>query len=130
MKSGELSERGLLLRELKLPRRTMAWVETQVARNHYASVEDYLVQLVEKERSAHEQLRRVRKALAEARESGVSARSAEVLLADWLNPGGAPGREARRQALAAGRASGVSPRGLERILEAALAPAEPERAAA
>lgn len=118
------------MRELKLPRRTMAWIETQVARNQYESVEDYLVQLVEKERSHQEGIRAVRRALCEARDSGVSAQTADVLLADWLNPGGAPLREARRQALAAGRASGVSPRGLDLILELALAPMEEAREAA
>ncbi len=108
----------------------MAWIETQVARNQFENVEDYLIQLVEKERAQQERLKAVRRALSEGRDSGVSPTTADVLLADWLNPGGARERELRRQALAAGRASGVSGLSLEMILELALSPVEEARAAA
>lgn len=108
----------------------MAWIETQVARNQYENVEDYLIQLVEKERAHQEQLKAVRKALFEGRESGASPVTADILLADWLNPGGARDRELRRQALLLGRASGLSTLSLEAILDAALHPVIEERAAA
>jgi hypothetical protein len=108
----------------------MAWVETQVARNQFENVEDYLVQLVEKERAQQERLKTVRRALVEGRESGMSPTTADILLADWLNPGGARERDLRRQALAAGRASGVCTLSLETILELALSPIEEARVAA
>jgi Arc/MetJ-type ribon-helix-helix transcriptional regulator len=59
----------------------MAWIDTQVARGHQSSAEDYLVQLVEKERARQEWLRRARRAVAEARAAGISVRPPSQIVA-------------------------------------------------
>ncbi len=102
----------------------MAWIDTQVARGHSSSAEDYLVQLVEKERARQEWLKQVRRALADARAGGVAVRAPAAIVAALGQPA-RPARDPARLAalraeIALARAAGPSGVGAADVLARVL----------
>lgn len=103
----------------------MAWIDTQVARGRQSSAEDYLVQLVEQERARQDWLKRARRAVAEGRAAGFSARSPSQIVAGLGRGRSGPLEPARlsrlRADIAAAREAGISAAGpadiLDRVLE-------------
>ncbi len=114
------------MRPLHLSRRTLAWLETQVARGRAPSPEELVDALVEDARARLEAARARGRALAEGRASGISPRTLAAAFAHRGPPAPSTDRARRRlaDALAEGRASGLSPVMLSDLLS------RPARAAA
>jgi antitoxin ParD1/3/4 len=70
---------------VSLPDPMKDWIEAQIRRGDYASVSDYVRDLVRRDRERREQeftLEELRRKLASSRESGVSARTVEEIFAE------------------------------------------------
>jgi Arc/MetJ-type ribon-helix-helix transcriptional regulator len=108
------------MRALSLSRRTLAWLDTQVARGRAPSAEDLVSELVEDARARIDRRKALARAIADGRASGISPRSLAAVLARQRTIMPLAGDVAAE--IAAGRASGLSPHTLDEIL-ATLAPA-------
>lgn len=70
---------------VSLPDPMKDWIEAQIRRGDYASVSDYVRDLVRRDRERREQelsLDELRKKLADSRASGVSTRTVEDIFAE------------------------------------------------
>ena len=73
---------------VSLPDPMKEWIEAQIQHGDYASVSDYVRDLVSRDRERREQdltLDQLRTKLAESRTSGIGTRSIEDLFAEALN---------------------------------------------
>lgn len=70
---------------LSLPDAMKDWIETRIRRGDYASANDYLRDLIRRDRDRCEQeltLEDLRRKLTDSRESGVSGRSVDEIFAE------------------------------------------------
>lgn len=70
---------------VSLPDPMKEWIEAQIRQGDYASVSDYVRDLVRRDRDRREQeltLDELRKKLADSRESGVGTRSVDEIFAE------------------------------------------------
>ncbi|TPE62889.1 hypothetical protein FJQ54_05060 [Sandaracinobacter neustonicus] len=105
-----------------LPEFLTGWLEQQVDNGRAVNVDAYVAQLVAEDRIRHDRLTLRRKAIAEARASGISMEAPESLLTRLMAGLPRPGREKLREAIAEGRASGSSYVSIDGILARALLP--------
>jgi antitoxin ParD1/3/4 len=66
---------------ISVPEPMKAWIEAEVANGHYASVSDYIRELVRQRIEHRRSLDAFNAALEEGRKSGVSTRSVEDIIA-------------------------------------------------
>ena len=70
---------------VSLPDPIKEWIETQIRQGDYASVSDYVRDLVRRDRDRREQeltLDALRKKLADSRESGIGTRTVDEIFAE------------------------------------------------
>jgi antitoxin ParD1/3/4 len=113
---------------LPLPEHLIGWAEQQVDCGRAVNVHAYLAQLVAEDRIRTDRLRLRRKAIQEARASGVSMEAPDGLLERLLADMPRPGRDRIRDAIREGRASGASYASLDGILSRALQMRQPRAA--
>ena len=66
---------------VSLPGPMKAWVEAQTKSGRYATSSDYVRDLIRRDQEHRETLRRLQSAIDEGRDSGISDRSPEEILA-------------------------------------------------
>lgn len=108
------------MRHFALPAHMIAWCEEQVALGRVASVGTYVAQLVQEDMQRLARVEGLRRAVAEARESGISMHDVETVLAVQPVRRADPRVEAARQAVFEGRRSGTSLAAIEGILARAM----------
>ena len=67
---------------VSIPDRLKSWAEQRVAEGRYSSTSDYIRDLVRRDQEYEEKLRRVQAAIDEGRNSGMSNRTIEDIIAD------------------------------------------------
>ncbi|MCG2841405.1 hypothetical protein L6Q21_10470 [Sandaracinobacter sp. RS1-74] len=104
------------MRHFALPEHMVEWCEEQVALGRSASVGTYLAQLIMEDRGRQARNAELRRAIREARESGVSMRSPELALVQAPPKRLDPRVAAAKLAVEEGRLSGTSLASIEGIL--------------
>lgn len=67
---------------VSLPDALKVWAETRVAEGRYSSTSDYVRDLVRRDQEAEEKLQRLRVMIEEGRNSGISDRTIDDIIAD------------------------------------------------
>jgi len=67
---------------VSLPEALKTWAETRVAEGRYSSTSDYVRDLVRRDQEAEEKLQRLRAMIEEGRNSGISNRTIDDIIAD------------------------------------------------
>ncbi|PZU44564.1 MAG: hypothetical protein DI568_15395 [Sphingomonas sp.] len=111
-----------------LPEHLTGWCEQQVDNGRAVSVDAYVAQLVAEDRIRRDRLLLRRKAIGEARASGISMEAPDSLLTRLLSEMPRPGRDKVREAIREGRASGASYASIDGILARALQPRQSQAA--
>lgn len=91
-----------------LPDHLAAWCEEQIAVGRAASIATYVAGLVAKDRQQQHNLARLRRAIADARQSGISMQDAAEFLTGPAMHQPDPRIETARNAVRQGRLSGTS----------------------
>lgn len=105
--------------QFSLPEHLVTWCETQVALGRVASIGTYLAQLISEDKLRLDAAERRQQAIAEARDSGISMRDPESILAQWVSQAPNAHLEELRDAIRQGREGGISLVSLEGILSRA-----------
>lgn len=106
--------------QFSLPEHLVEWCETQIALGRVASIGTYLAQLISEDRLRLDALVRCQEAIAEARDSGISMRDPESVLAQWMTVRANSRLDALRDAIRQGREGGYSMASLDGILSRAI----------
>ena len=67
---------------VSIPEKLKSWAEQRVAEGRYSSTSDYIRDLVRRDQEHEEKLRRLQAAIDEGRNSGISNRTIEDIIAD------------------------------------------------
>jgi antitoxin ParD1/3/4 len=67
---------------ISIPEALKSWAEARVAEGRYSSTSDYVRDLVRRDQEAEEARRRLQAAVDEGRNSGISGRTIEDIIAD------------------------------------------------
>ena len=67
---------------ISIPDKLKGWAEQRVAEGRYSSTSDYVRDLVRRDQENEEKLRRLQAAIDEGRNSGISGRTIEDIIAD------------------------------------------------
>jgi antitoxin ParD1/3/4 len=67
---------------ISIPEALKSWAEARVAEGRYSSTSDYVRDLVRRDQDAEEARRRLQAAVDEGRNSGISGRTIEDIIAD------------------------------------------------
>jgi antitoxin ParD1/3/4 len=113
---------------LPLPEHLLGWAEQQVDNGRAVNLQAYLAQLVAEDRIRTDRQRLRRRAIQEARASGVSMEAPGALMERLLAEMPRPGRDRIREAIRDGRASGASYASIDGILARALMQRQPRAA--
>ena len=67
---------------ISIPDKLKGWAEQRVAEGRYSSTSDYVRDLVRRDQENEERIRRLQAAIDEGRNSGISERTLEDIIAD------------------------------------------------
>ncbi len=67
---------------VSIPDKLKSWAEQRVAEGRYSSTSDYIRDLVRRDQENEEKLRRLQAAIDEGRNSGISERTIDDIIAD------------------------------------------------
>jgi len=70
---------------ISIPEALKSWAEARVAEGRYSSTSDYVRDLVRRDQESEEARRRLQAAVDEGRNSGISQRTIEDIIADSRN---------------------------------------------
>ena len=71
--------------DISIPEALKSWAEARVSEGRYSSTSDYVRDLVRRDQEAEEARRRLQAAVDEGRNSGISNRTIEDIIADSRN---------------------------------------------
>lgn len=105
--------------QFSLPEHLIAWCQTQIELDRFVNIDTYVAQLVTEDMHRAEAMNMRRQAVLDARESGISMRDPDSILAQWVSEVPDARAQGLRDAIRLGREEGYSLVTLEGILSRA-----------